>query len=103
MDRARFIITGILAVLLLSFFHGETSGEEINSGFVFYNGKYVEAPYRVERRDLAVFINGIQIRRGLKWPPRDLRVNEDPGMPDGVTSAGGLAALDTVRGPNGDT
>lgn len=79
----------------------EGGSEEITSGFVFHNARYVEAPYRVEVRDLAVFINGIEVRRKPKWPPRDLRVPDDPGLPVGVTREAGLAALDTVRGQDG--
>jgi len=82
---------------------GVGNDENIYSGFAFYNGKYIEAPYQVESHDLSLFINGIQVTQALKCPPKDLRVDTDPGMPFGVSSMAGLAALDTVRGLNGHT
>lgn len=80
---------------------GDGDSVYVESGFVFREGRYIEAPYLVESRDLTVFINGIQVTRRLKWPPKDLRVEEDPGMPVDVPMEAGLAALDTVRGANG--
>jgi len=54
-------------------------GDPIDAGFLFSNGRYVRAPYTVERRGLDIFINGILVSRG----PEALipTPNEDPGEP----------------------
>ena len=79
----------------------EYINKPIETGFVFVDGKYIDAPYIVEAHDLAVYINGMHITSISTYPLKDKRINEDPGMPVGVTKEAGLAALDTVRGQNG--
>jgi hypothetical protein len=36
-------------------------GKSVNSGYLFYDGGYVEAPYEFKRRGFAVFVNGHKI------------------------------------------
>jgi hypothetical protein len=60
---------------------GTSCGEPINTGFFFYGYRYVEPPYVIERRGLAICINGHLVRPGREWPPYDYAVNEDPGPP----------------------
>jgi hypothetical protein len=64
---------------------GENEGNPLQSGFVFHDGRYVEQPYRVNRKGLAVYINGTMVRKSLQWPPEDTHVSEDPGFPQGVS------------------
>jgi hypothetical protein len=53
---------------------------------VFFDGRYIEAPYRVSRRGVGLFINEIRLRDLGKWPPLKVdEVTEDPGVPTGLT------------------
>lgn len=65
---------------------GTSKGEPISKGFVFKNGKYVSAPYVVDRRGLDIYIGDELMSKGPEWPPYDFRVNEDPGAPPAGTS-----------------
>ncbi len=60
---------------------GTAKSEPINTGFFFFDGKYIEAPYVVERRGLDTYINDCLVRKGPEWPPYDYRVSEAPGDP----------------------
>jgi hypothetical protein len=60
---------------------GIKKSKPINQGFFFYEGKYIDAPYIVERRGLDVYINDIRVRKGPEWPPYDYAVEQDPGEP----------------------
>jgi hypothetical protein len=64
---------------------GTSRSEPVDKAFFFWEGRYVEAPYAVERRGLEVFVNGIRVARKppgeLEWPPYDYTVSEDPGDP----------------------
>jgi hypothetical protein len=65
---------------------GVTEGQPIDSGFVFLDGRYIEAPYKVSRRGGSVFINETLIRKCSEWPvPWFKEVTEDPGLPAGLT------------------
>ncbi len=76
---------------------GISRSEPVDKGFFFWEGRYVEAPYVVERRGLEVFVNGIRVARKplgeLEWPPYDYSISEDPGDPPP-----GLAPGDTPKG-----
>jgi len=66
---------------------GETNGVPINSGFVFYDGEYIEAPYVVSRKGLSIYINDKLISYCKVHPKRKkYTIDEDPGLPEGVTS-----------------
>ena len=60
---------------------GINHGEPINKGFLFYEGRYIEAPYVVERRGLEIYINDVLMLEGCEWPRYDLRIDKDPGDP----------------------
>lgn len=48
-----------------------------NEGFLFINGKYIEAPYQVLHEKGWILINGIKIKKVSDWPIR----LESPGKP----------------------
>ena len=56
------ILTAVILFIGCSAFAQEDenikSGTPINSGFVFIDGKYIEPPYEVKRKGLAIYING---------------------------------------------
>jgi hypothetical protein len=56
-------------------------GLPVNNGFMFFDGRYVEAPYKVERKGLGVFINGIMVFRPPEWPIKEFLGDIDPKMP----------------------
>jgi hypothetical protein len=49
----------------------------IETGYFIFAGKYIDAPYFVERRGLDTFINDCLVRRGAVWP----RTATNPGDP----------------------
>ncbi len=65
---------------------GIEKSEPIDKGFFFWNYRYVEAPYVVERRGLDVYISGRLVSKAPEWPPYDRTVREDPGDPPPGTS-----------------
>lgn len=82
---------------------GVTGGTPVNRGFVFFDGQYVDAPYTVRRKGLAIFINDRMIVRPIPWPwpgwppPKG---DVDPEMPAGVnkhTSQYDPAVTDYLR------
>ena len=75
---------------------GVKEGEPVDAGFVFFDGRYIDAPYRVSRRGRHVFINDVVVFQWDRWPLPDLRVNEDPGYPPGLTENSGLE--DVIKG-----
>lgn len=67
---------------------GVSEGRKVTDGFVFVEGRYLDAPYVVTRRGLAIFINGEMVRRPLPWPPKQrgpLSVTALPRLPASVT------------------
>jgi hypothetical protein len=60
---------------------GVVKGKPIDSGIVFIDGRYVEAPYTVSRRGRQIFINDILVYQWAEWPLMDRHVREDPGPP----------------------
>jgi len=60
---------------------GSNFSEPIDKGIVFLNGKYVETPFRIERRGLGLFINGKMIRRPMEWPVKEYAGITDPDLP----------------------
>jgi len=67
---------------------GGITGTSINSGFIFIDGRYLDAPYIVSRKGLGIFVNDVFVKKSaVQWPPVDMRVKEDPGFPslDGIT------------------
>ena len=82
---------GVLALLALAGFayadtsavdeFGVATSEPIELSAFFSAGKYIEAPYVVERRGLEVYINDILVHPGPEWPIYDFTVPTDPGDP----------------------
>ncbi len=65
--------------------NSQVTVEPIKTGFVFFDGKYIDAPYIVESKDLAVYINGIQITKRLQWPVvNQYAFDHDPGLPPNI-------------------
>lgn len=64
---------------------GNTSGKDVNDGFVFIDGQYIQAPYKVNRKGLGLFINGVMIAVPCHWEvPKTVKalvVTEDPERP----------------------
>jgi len=60
---------------------GVARSDPIHNGFFFHKHRYVEGPYVVERRGLAIYVNGILMGDFAEWPPFDETVSEDPGAP----------------------
>ncbi|MGD8780333.1 MAG: VCBS repeat-containing protein, partial [Ignavibacteria bacterium] len=76
--------------------------ETVDNGFIFIDGRYIEAPYKVEVRDMTVYINNVQISNKIPWPQPDLRILEDPGMPKvELKRDDGIKNLTEVRDENG--
>ncbi len=71
---------------------GTNEGKPIDSGFVFYDGRYVEAPYRVSRRGVGLYVNHIRLSGSSSWPPM-YEEDRDPGMPPGLTRDSTFADL----------
>jgi len=47
---------------------GESNGPPIKTGFVFYEGEYLDIPYIVSRKGVAIFINEKMIEAPMQWP-----------------------------------
>ena len=60
---------------------GVTKGDPVETGFLFMDGRYIDAPYIVERRGVDIYINDLLVERGPEYPPFDYRVDIDPGAP----------------------
>jgi hypothetical protein len=81
---------------------GVKEGGKLESGFVFFDGQYLDAPYTVSRRGRQVFINDVGIFQWQRWPLPDLRVEADPGYPPGLTQKSTLEdVLDAKNPENG--
>ncbi len=90
-----------VSLLLTAFLQAEEElNQPLETGFVFIDGKYIEAPYIVERRDLAVYINGIQITKELEWPVVNKSAfDHDPGMPPNITKDMTLGEVSALLEP----
>lgn len=63
---------------------GAWKGKPVDAGFVFVDGRYIEAPYIISRQGVGIFVNDTRLRDRAVWPPVDYE-DEDPGMPPGLT------------------
>lgn len=71
----------LVSMFILSAFTTFSQNEKpINSGAVFIDGKYVEPPYKVEQRGMAVIINGTKIIK-MQMPKSPYRFKKCPRMP----------------------
>ncbi|MDD3860050.1 MAG: PKD domain-containing protein, partial [Bacteroidales bacterium] len=71
------------------------SKRKINTGYVFIDGKYVEPPYKVKRRGMAICINDIPITKSpeLKKKRDYLIVKKDPGIPPDIQKMDSINAI----------
>ena len=86
MRRAKWLLAALFVLAAANAYGGDavtdlgiTKGEPIETGFLFVDGKYIDAPYVVERRGVSIYINNIMISPGPEYPPYDYRVETDPG------------------------
>lgn len=78
---------------------GEKVGMQVSFGFLFVDGTYLDAPYRVTRLGRRVTINGVAVKQWDRWPLPDLRVDTDPGKPPGLTERSTLDDLRDKKNP----
>ena len=71
---------------------GINEGKPIDRGFLLYDGRYVEAPYRVSRRGVGLYVNHIRLPYSGAWPP-EYEEDKDPGVPPGLTRNSTFADL----------
>ncbi len=66
---------------------GTTQGEPFATGFLFFDGQYVDVPYRVTRKGLGVFVNDkMVVPPPVQWPIREPPSGEaDPELPRQLT------------------
>jgi len=86
------IIYNILIILISNILFAQNlsksiyKSDPINRGFVFVDGKYIDAPYVVEAKDFSVYINGVQIKRKYEWPViNEYEFDHHPGIPSEAT------------------
>jgi len=65
---------------------GTATESPINTGFVFYDGQYLNAPYNVERKGLGIFVNDKMVERPLQWPVDVPSGDVDPELPSVINS-----------------
>ena len=64
-----------------------SSSGKINSGFVFINGKYIDAPYKLKIKQGVIYINEIPVTAVLKKKRTEkYKVRKKPVVPDQITS-----------------
>ncbi len=61
------------------------------TGIVFVGGRYMDAPYQLERRGLAIYLNDLEVER-VEWPSRFYR-RDDPPLPPGIDRDSQLADI----------
>ena len=59
---------------------------------IFIEGRYIDAPYHLMRRGLAIYVNGIEVER-VEWLNR-YYVAEDPPLPEGLNADSRLAEIE---------
>ena len=88
MRKYIIFMISILALFLITCSYNvkecKNNTKPINSGFVFIDGKYIKAPYCIETRDHAIYINGLLLmsKRSIINP---YFFDHDPGIPPNVT------------------
>ena len=65
---------------------GTETGTPLQTGFVFKEGAYVEAPYIVSRRGADIYVNEVKVATPIRWPPVDYD-DKKPEMPTGLTKS----------------
>ena len=70
-----FVILASAASLFIVAFSGVAGAEPIETGFVFVDGTYLDAPYTVEAHDLAVHVNGLRVTKPVSYTHLTLPTN----------------------------
>ncbi|MBN1294195.1 MAG: hypothetical protein JXB48_20335 [Candidatus Latescibacteria bacterium] len=67
---------------------GKKESKPINSGFFFWKGRYINAPYIVKKIGLSIYINDIIIIKPVPYPDRIQRnfPKKKPELPQGLTN-----------------
>ncbi len=60
--------------------------ENVDKGFVFLDGKYLDSPYLISRKGLGIFINNILFNRPERWPINIPSGDMDPDFPPEINS-----------------
>ena len=63
------------------------------SGWVFIDGKYIDAPYTVKRKGLAIYINGIQVTKEFEPEKDPFAINGKVGYPPNLNDSSSLDDL----------
>ncbi len=73
----------------------QTNNRTIDNGFVFYEGRYIEAPYHITFDGKIVRINGLALAMGVPSEPVPSPQLEkgDPGPPPNLTAMSGFDDL----------
>lgn len=77
--------------------------QKVDSGYVFIDGRYIEAPYFFEIKNNALYVNNnpITIQYKEVKKPEKLIIDKEPKMPSNISKWAGLTALDTLKDENG--
>ncbi|MFC1782103.1 hypothetical protein ACFL02_00790 [Planctomycetota bacterium] len=60
--------------------------ENVDQGFMFLDGKYLDSPYLISRKGLGIFINNTLINRPERWPINIPSGDIDPDLPPEINS-----------------
>jgi hypothetical protein len=102
MNIVRKIFLILLVIVLQSNIQSILHAQDlIDHGFVFVEGRYIEAPYQVTTKNLAIYLNGIKIIPEMKCSQANLWVITDPGMPQGMTKEMGISAINSLKNSSG--
>jgi hypothetical protein len=64
---------------------GTFIGETVDEGFVFIDGQYIDSPYIVVRKELAIFINDRMIAHPIRWENQTSSLGVvDPKLPSEI-------------------
>ncbi len=76
------------------------SGTPTSSGFVFIDGKYIEPPYDVKQKGLAVYINGIKVTKELEMETPPYSYDQRLGVPPCLDKNSSLEDYIKCKEPN---
>jgi len=95
---SQYVIAVVTAILLAGVVRAEDTalltslladveGVPVAAGYVFFDGTYIEPPYRVDSSNGVIFVNGLWGHDATygSWPPRDWTVPGKPQLPPGIT------------------
>lgn len=81
-----------------------TAPHVIDRGFLFIGGRYVEAPYRIEIKELSIIVNGtLEVNRSEPLTILQPHLPKDPGPPPGLQPESNFGELMKQIGESKDT